>query len=68
MACKHRAVIIFTKEIRGTSSNLAAKRLELQCKKPEGHEGPHHDPDHGEDWEDRGGEYTHLLRTEADDR
>ena len=64
MACKHRAVVIFTKEVRGTSSNLASKRLELSCGEPEGHEGQHLDAKHDERWEDRGSELTHLLRAD----
>jgi hypothetical protein len=62
MSCKHRALIIYTRAVKGTSSNLASSRVELKCASVEGHEGPHHDPSRGEDWEDRGDQLTHILR------
>jgi hypothetical protein len=66
MGCKHRAIIILTRDVKGTSSNLAAGRTELACSKPEGHEGPHEDESKGETWEDRGDLTTHILRHEGE--
>ena len=66
MACEHRAVLIITRDVKGTSSNLAAGRTELQCNKPEGHEGLHEDEKAGESWKDRGDVVTHILRQEGD--
>ncbi len=62
MSCKHRAILIVTGPIEGTSTSVARTRIELSCSEPEGHGGMHHDEKHGERWEDRGPELTHLLR------
>lgn len=67
MACKHRAVVIVTRDVKGTSSNLAASRTELTCGKAEGHEGLHEDLAKSETWKDRGDVVTHILRQEGDD-
>jgi hypothetical protein len=67
MSCKHRALLIITRDVRGTTSNLAKKRTELQCGEPEGHDGPHRDEAHGESWDDRGSDLTHILRDEDED-
>lgn len=67
MSCKHRAIIIFTREVRGTSSNVASGRVTLQCSKSAGHDGLHHDAEQDEEWEDRGDELTHLLRMTPDE-
>lgn len=62
MTCKHRAMIIYTKTVKGTSSNLASARVELRCGEPEGHAGEHHDRDKDERWQDRGDDLTHIMR------
>jgi hypothetical protein len=67
MACQHRAVLIITRDVKGTSSNLAAGRTELTCSKPEGHDGFHEDEALGEKWKDRGDVVTHILRAEGED-
>jgi hypothetical protein len=67
MACKHQAVVIITRDVKGTSSNLAASRTELKCGKPEGHDGLHEDTAAGETWKDRGDLTTHILRAEGED-
>ncbi len=64
MACEHRAVLIITRDVKGTSSNLAAGRTELTCNKAQGHDGLHEDADAGESWKDRGDVVTHILRQE----
>ncbi len=66
MSCSHRAVIIITRDVRGTSSNLAASRTELACGKPDGHDGLHEDTAKGESWKDRGDTMTHILRQEGE--
>lgn len=65
MACQHRAVVIITRDVKGTASNLAAGRTEVQCGKPEGHDGLHEDAAAGETWKDRGDLLTHILRQEG---
>jgi hypothetical protein len=62
MSCKHRAILIVTHAIEGTSTNVAKTRVELTCGEPEGHAGQHHDKRRGERWDDRGNQLTHLLR------
>jgi hypothetical protein len=64
MACPHRAVLITMREVKGTSSNLASGRTELQCGEEAGHAGPHVDQKHDESWDDRGDLLTHILRQE----
>ncbi len=67
MSCKHRALLIITRDVRGTTSNLAKKRIELQCGEPAGHDGPHRDSEHDETWTDRGSDLTHVLRPEDEE-
>jgi hypothetical protein len=62
MGCPHRATLIFTRDVRGTASNVAAGRLALQCSLDGGHDGQHHDSENDERWDDRGDELTHLFR------
>jgi hypothetical protein len=62
MNCKHRAILIVTRAVEGTSTNVAKERVELSCSEPSGHTGTHHDKRRDERWEDRGSEVTHLLR------
>jgi hypothetical protein len=62
MNCKHRAVLIVTRAVEGTSTNIAQERVELACSEPAGHAGTHHDKRRDERWDDRGQEVTHLLR------
>jgi hypothetical protein len=62
MTCKHRAILIVTRAVEGTSTSVAEQRVELSCGEAEGHDGPHHDREHGERWDDRGQPLTHVLR------
>jgi hypothetical protein len=62
MTCKHRAILIVTRAVEGTSTNVAQERVELSCSEAEGHDGLHYDERRGERWEDRGPELTHVLR------
>lgn len=62
MSCKHRAILIVTRQVEGTATNVARQRVELECGEPEGHDGMHFDSRRGERWEDRGPQLTHLLR------
>ncbi len=65
--CNKRAILIVTRNVRGTASNVAKQRVELSCTEPEGHPGPHADKQHGESWEDDGRELTTILRHETDE-
>lgn len=66
MACKHRAIVIVTRDVKGTSSNLASSRTELSCTLEDGHEGQHED-EKGTKWKDRGDVMTHILRGEGEE-
>jgi hypothetical protein len=65
MTCPHTASLIVTREVKGTSSSVAKRRVELSCSEPEGHGGPHRDTHHGESWQDRGDVHTHILRMDG---
>ena len=64
MACPHKAVLIVTRSVRGTSSSLARERVELSCAEAEGHQGEHRDPRHNRSWKDRGQTVTHVIVNE----
>ena len=66
MSCTHTAALIITREVTSTATEVARERFELSCSKPAGHAGPHHDAEHGEDWEDRGEQHTHVIRHETE--
>jgi len=59
-------VLIITREVASTSTEIAKQRIELSCTKDGDHEGPHHDGRLDENWDDRGGELTHVLRHEGE--
>ena len=67
MICNHRAVLIITREVTSTATEIARERIELDCSKTAGHDGPHRDDARGESWEDRGAELTHLFRHETEE-
>jgi hypothetical protein len=66
MSCAERAVLIVTRQMEGTSTNIARQRAELRCGLEAGHAGPHRDAEHEQEWEVVQGRPTLLLRDEAD--
>ena len=62
MTCGTKAVLIVTRSVTGTSTNVAQRRAELVCDAPAGHDGPHSDSRHTETWEGELGKVTTLLR------
>lgn len=54
-ACGHKAVLVITRTVEGTSTSVARKRVELSCGLPENHPGKHRDEVHGEEWEKKRG-------------
>lgn len=62
--CGHRAVLVITQSIQGTSTNVARKRVELGCELAAGHQGLHRDNRHDESWEGKPGQTPTLLRHE----
>lgn len=67
MQCPHHAVLIETRSVAGTASNVAKRRVELQCSLTAGHDVPHRDLQHQEEWTDRGPLLTTVLRHEQED-
>ena len=61
MQCSHRAVLIVTREVAGTSTNVARERKNLTCGKEAGHQGRHEDAQYEESWDDEGKQLTHIL-------
>ncbi|HXS18137.1 MAG TPA: hypothetical protein VN764_13160 [Polyangiaceae bacterium] len=66
MACPHRAVLIVTTTVDGTSTSIARDRKTLNCSLPPLHDGPHHDSEFNESWVDTGSDVTHILRHDED--
>jgi hypothetical protein len=62
--CGHKAVLVITREVEGTSTSVARSRTELRCDKPKGHEGAHVDSRNGETWVGKPDELPTLLRHE----
>ncbi len=67
MDCKARAVLIVTRSVAGTTTNVASRRVELHCKKPSGHSGKHADPTEGEEWDCGTHKLETVLRHESGD-
>lgn len=65
MKCGQRAVLVITREVAGTSTNIASRRVELTCDEPAGHDGSHRDHDSGEVWQSDPGKVPTLLRHEV---
>ena len=68
MPCDVRAVLIVTRQMEGTSTNVARQRCELHCGLATGHTGPHRDAAFEQEWEMVQGRPTLLLRDEEDSR
>ncbi len=50
MACDARAVLIVTRQMEGTSTNVARQRIELHCSLVPDHGGAHRDEQHAQEW------------------
>ncbi|MBN1607120.1 MAG: hypothetical protein JW940_10840 [Polyangiaceae bacterium] len=66
--CGHRAVVVVTRSVEGTSTNVVRERIELRCQLPSGHAGEHRDPVADEIWQGERGRLTTLLRDETEAR
>ncbi|HEY0467386.1 MAG TPA: hypothetical protein VGC79_24470 [Polyangiaceae bacterium] len=64
MACDARAVLLVTRQIEGTSTNVARQRIELYCSLTPGHEGPHRDETHAQEWLVVKGRASMVVRDE----
>jgi hypothetical protein len=64
MTCRHRAVLVVTRSVEGTSTNIARERKNLSCGLETGHGGRHRDLQFEEEWQDGGKVLSHILRHE----
>jgi len=64
--CGHRAVLVITRSVEGTTTNVARERVDLVCSLPSGHPGAHRDRDRDQSWEGEPGKITTLLRDESE--
>lgn len=65
--CSQRAILIVTRNVEGTATHIARRRVELQCRLERGHAGPHSDSENGEQWEALDGHTATLLRQESEE-
>jgi hypothetical protein len=65
--CRQVAVLVITRDVEGTTTNVVRRRVTLSCGLPSGHEGAHQDLTQGENWDpnERDDRPT-LVRHEAD--
>ena len=66
--CGHRAVLVITRSVEGTSTNVVRERFELRCQLPSGHAGEHRDLGADEAWQGEPERLTTLLRDETEAR
>lgn len=62
--CGHAAILIVTRPVEGTATNVARQRIQLRCSLAAGHPGAHRDSQHDEQWEGEAGTRATLLRHE----
>ncbi len=65
MQCGAKALLIVTREIAGTATNLAERRAELACSLAAEHDGPHADHSENETWDGPSEGRITVLRHEA---
>jgi hypothetical protein len=66
--CEAQAQLIITLMPEGTTTNVVRRRAQLRCSLGEGHDGPHRDTEHGEEWERGSTRPPTLLRHEDEER
>jgi hypothetical protein len=62
--CGCKAVLIVTREVADTSTNVAHQRIELRCDQALGHVGEHKDSSQPETWTGPPNRVATLLRQE----
>lgn len=68
MKCGQRAILVVTREVAGTSTNVASRRIELSCTEERGHAGVHRDTGADVTWEgEEGDRLATVLRHETGD-
>ena len=68
MACDARAVLLVTRQMEGTSTNVARQRIQLHCSLPPEHAGPHRDETHAQEWLVVKGRASMVVRNEDEDQ
>ena len=66
MACDARAVLLLTRQMEGTATNVARQRIELHCSLPEQHAGPHRDESQTQEWVVVQGRPSLVLRDDSE--
>jgi hypothetical protein len=66
MSCDARAVLLVTRQMEGTATNVARQRIELHCSLAEGHAGAHRDVSQDQEWQVEKGRPTLLLKDESE--
>jgi hypothetical protein len=64
MACDAKAVLLVTRQLEGTSTNIARERIPLSCSLEPGHSGAHRDEGKGQEWDVKSGRPSLILRDE----
>ena len=62
--CSARAILVITRSVKDTATDIARERLELFCGLAQGHAGLHHDVERDEHWEATDHKPTTVLRHE----
>ena len=68
MVCDVRAVLLVTRQIEGTSTNVARQRIDLHCSLAPDHVGPHRDEAHAQEWVVVKGRASMVVLDEDEDR
>ena len=66
MACDARAVLLVTRQMEGTSTNVARQRIELYCSLLPDHAGPHRDETQKQEWLVVKGRASMVVRDETE--
>ncbi len=66
MACDARAVLLVTRQMEGTATNVAKQRIELHCTLEPAHGGPHRDAPNHQEWVVVQGRPSLVLRDESE--
>ena len=64
MACDARAVLLVTRQMEGTSTNVARQRVQLYCSLLPDHAGPHRDETQKQEWVVVKGRASMVVRDE----
>jgi hypothetical protein len=62
--CNQEAVLLITRTVSGTATNVARERTVLTCTLAAGHAGSHHDEAHKETWEHSPSSRQMLFRND----